>query len=801
MAVEIGQAYVSITASAKGIGKSVQDELEGPVGASAERAGDQAGGRFHNSFGGHLKKLAGLAAGAFAGLAAGNFLKDSIGAASDLAESVSKVGVVFADSAPEIRAWASDAAENLGQSEQEALEAAGTFGNLFRAMNIGTPVAADMSKKIIGLAGDLASFNNANPEDVLVALKAGLVGETEPLRAFGVNLNEARIKAEALSSGLIHAEVDQGKFNAAMKDAKEASAEGQAAIAKYGEGSKEATAAGKKLDSQVEKLNKLMEGKVPSSLDAATKAQAAYSLIMKDTGLAQGDFARTSDGLANRSRILSAKFKDLKATLGTQLLPVVNAVGGFLLDKVVPGFQALVNALSGNAISSSEGFIGVMGRIGTVIRGIVTYLAENRAALIAVGVLIGGALVVAFTAWAVSAAAAAVATIAATAPIIAIAAGIAVLVAGVLLAYKHFGLFRTAIDFIIDHWKIFLGVLLGPFALVVALVITHLDKIKAAIAVLVPFFVAGWQAIRAAVAAVVDWFTANVVPVLAAGWELIKAAINLAVAVFQAMWTIVAPILAALVTVATTTFSAVQTVISTFVSIVQPLVEGFFNGMLIVASTVLGIIKDVIDGVLGVIRGIFQAITGLISGDWGQFWDGIKTIASSVFGAVKGIIDGVWNGIKGLFQTGIDTVKTTVSNGIDTVVGFFTGIGGRISSAVDGMWDGITGAFRGAINGVIDIWNGLEFTIPGVSVFGHEIGGVTIGTPNLPHLAAGGIATRAGAAVVGEHGAETVFLPQGAEVVPGTGGRQPIVQYFYNSQITARQAMEEAAWYLKTGGR
>ena len=122
-----------------------------------------------------------------------------------------------------------------------------------------------MSTSVVELAGDLASFNNVSPQEALEALRSGLVGETEPLRRFGVNINDAALKAQALKDGLI-------------KSTKE-------------------------------------------GLTPAQKAQAAYSLIMEQTKTAQGDFARTSDGMANKTRIASAQFKDAAASLGNDLLP------------------------------------------------------------------------------------------------------------------------------------------------------------------------------------------------------------------------------------------------------------------------------------------------------------------------------------------------------------------------------------------------------------------------------------------------------------------------------------------------
>ena len=283
------------------------------VGKEVERTGSK------------FSRFAAVAGGALAGVGFVALAKDSIRAASDLNETMSKSQVVFGKSAAMIDKWGNTAATAMGMSKQQATEAAATFGNLFVSMRLGEKTSANMSTKLVQLAGDLASFNNVSPEDALLALRSGLVGEVEPLRKFGVNLSAVAINAEALSSGLVKAHVDMGKLHAAQlrltiaqekankvaKDSKSTDLQRkQAAMAV-------ATAEGV--------LAKVMEGKVPQ-LTAAQKAQAAYKLILDQTKTAQGDFGRTSDGLANSQRILQAEFEDSKAKLGSGLLPIMTTV-------------------------------------------------------------------------------------------------------------------------------------------------------------------------------------------------------------------------------------------------------------------------------------------------------------------------------------------------------------------------------------------------------------------------------------------------------------------------------------------
>jgi hypothetical protein len=60
-------------------------------------------------------------------------------------------------------------------------------------------------------------------------------------------------------------------------------------------------------------------------------------------------------------------------------------------------------------------------------------------------------------------------------------------------------------------------------------------------------------------------------------------------------------------------------------------------------------------------------------------------------------------------------------------------------SIFGGVRDTIVGAFRNAINFIIRGWNNLDFTIPKVKVAGISFGGFTIGLPDIPELAEGGI--------------------------------------------------------------
>lgn len=98
-----------------------------------------------------------------------NFGKDAVSAGSDLNETLSKSNTVFGQQAKAIESWANGAAKGFGQSKQQALEAASSFGNMFDQLGIGPDVTAEMSTAITELASDFASFHNADISEVLNA--------------------------------------------------------------------------------------------------------------------------------------------------------------------------------------------------------------------------------------------------------------------------------------------------------------------------------------------------------------------------------------------------------------------------------------------------------------------------------------------------------------------------------------------------------------------------------------------------------------------------------------------------------
>jgi hypothetical protein len=291
-----------------------------------------------------IKKAAIPATAALVGLAAA--AGPAISAASDLGENLSKVNVIFGEGAAEVEKFAASAAKSLGQSKNAVLTAAGTFGTFGKAAGLSGKELAGFSNDFTALASDLASFNNTTPEQAVQAIGAALRGESEPLRQYGVLLNDAALKAAALELGIY---------------------EGSGALT----------------DQQ--------------------KILAAQKVIFEKTTDAQGDFARTSDGLANSQRTLTAQMDNLQVSIGQALLPVVEAI------------LPLVQRFAAWAANNPKTFLIIAGAIGAVAAAIV---ATNIAMALN--------------------------------PFSLIAAGIALLIVGLVAAYNKFEWFRDGVNAIVN---------------------------------------------------------------------------------------------------------------------------------------------------------------------------------------------------------------------------------------------------------------------------------------------------------------------------------------------------------------
>jgi hypothetical protein len=238
---------------------------------------DKKGAREADSWMDHAKKAAstlGITIGVGAAIAG---LKSLTKAASDVAETKNVIEASFGDAAGSVLDWANTTSGAIGRSQFLLRDYAATLGAILSPTLQNDKAAAEMSTTLGALTVDLASFFNSTENDALVALRAGLIGESEPLRRFGVLLSEARVQEKAMAMGL-------------AKDKKH--------------------------------------------IDNAAKAQARYAIILEDTANAQGDAVKTGGSYANLLRRMDGVMFDLKVGVGSFL---IGPAEGFLKWAVASG--------------------------------------------------------------------------------------------------------------------------------------------------------------------------------------------------------------------------------------------------------------------------------------------------------------------------------------------------------------------------------------------------------------------------------------------------------------------------------
>lgn len=189
--------------------------------------------------------------------------------ASDVNESLNKVNVAFGDSADAVVNWSEEMLTSHGIAKGTALDMSALFGDMATGMGIMPDKASDMSMSLSELAGDMASFKNISVDRAQTALAGVFTGETEALKGLGIVMTQANLEAYALANGITKSKED---------------------------------------------------------MTQAELVALRYGFIMDATKNSQGDFARTADGSANQMRIMTESIKEVSASFGEILIPIITPV-------------------------------------------------------------------------------------------------------------------------------------------------------------------------------------------------------------------------------------------------------------------------------------------------------------------------------------------------------------------------------------------------------------------------------------------------------------------------------------------
>lgn len=292
VAVLVAKLEADVRDFERGI-KSAEDRLD-KLERSTKKADQSSGGLFSTLSAGKVKAVAAGAAIAGVGIVA----FDLVSSFSDLEESINAVEVQFGAGADTIKTFGETAATSVGISNSAFNQLSVVTGATLAAFIEDEQAAAEETLILTQRAADMASVFNTDVDEALVAFQSALRGESEPIRRFGVNLDDATVKLKAVELGLAD---------------------------------------------------------TTAEVTLQDKGLARLELIYDQTNKTAGDFANTSDSLANRMRVLGARFEDAKAEIG---------------EGLVPAFQDLLTAL--------EDSIPLLIKAGEVFAGFITIIVGSN---------------------------------------------------------------------------------------------------------------------------------------------------------------------------------------------------------------------------------------------------------------------------------------------------------------------------------------------------------------------------------------------------------------------------------------
>ncbi|MDU2672844.1 MAG: phage tail tape measure protein [Clostridium sp.] len=253
--------------------------------------------------------------------------------AIDAVESENLFEVAMGNMAGEARKWSEETSKALGLNAYNVRKNVSTYNSMLTSMGLTSNESLKMSQGLTQLSYDMASFYNLQPEEAFEKLKAGISGESEPLKALGILVNDATIKNYAYVNG----------------------------IAKQGE-----------------------------ALTEAQKVQARYGVILEGTKNAHGDLERTMDSPTNKIRVMKEQVQQLAIQFGQILIPILEKVISVikpLLDKFMElsKEQQQMIVTIGLIAAAVGPLILIIGKVITIVGSLSSMFSTASAAMATAG--------------------------------------------------------------------------------------------------------------------------------------------------------------------------------------------------------------------------------------------------------------------------------------------------------------------------------------------------------------------------------------------------------------------------------
>lgn len=457
---------------------------------------------------------------------------------------------------------------------------------------------------------------------------------------------------------------------------------------------------------------------------AQAQKMASQGLIPADTAIKaiiggmkefSGAMDKQSASAAGLASTLSDAFNiNILASFGAGLLePLKGAMTDLINLLSSPVFQQFATQLGQQIGAAIVTLINDFKQMIATGQQLVAFFQQNTAALQAlqtVALVVGGILVAAFTAWAISAGAAAIATLAATWPILAIGAAIGLLVAGFLALYNGNAQFKAFID----------GLVAG---------------LQAAWSFITTNFMPMWNQLVALLAQVGAWLASVFAPV----WtQLVNLWQSQMLPALQQLWAALQPLGPALQIIGAVILGVVVVALVLFVALLAGVIAGI-AGLLQGLTLIFTGIVQIISGFIQIVLAQVQLFSDLFTGQWQKIgadllavWQGVATMFQGIWNVILGIVQAVVGAIVGLVGGFITTIISFFTNLYQTLVGgsivpdmvnailnWFRQLGPNLLSIVQSMVTSAINAFNNfrtqAVNAAMSIVNGIKNAFSGLA--------------------------------------------------------------------------------------
>jgi phage-related protein len=436
-------------------------------------------------------------------------------------------------------------------------------------------------------------------------------------------------------------------------------------------------------------------------------------------GEVESQVGGAAEANATASQRMAVAWDNFKESIGTAILPAVEAITDWLIKTALPAIesftdraiaafgrwgrqvgdavQPVIDALRPIAVDAWAQVLDLLDRIGQWARDNSDALTVGAAALGAFATslaLVGGVQKAASGVQSLASAFSSLLPALATNPYTLAAAAIVAIGVGAYVAYKKFKPFRDVVDGIVDvfqnAWPGIAATAVEVWHTITDAITTAINTVRPIVEAVVGFLVSVWQRYGDEVTGIL----VAVAELFAAVWDRIMQVARIVAAVLAPVFDIIAASWQAALII-------ISTAVQVFVAFVQQIWALWGDELMRVVQTVWSLIANTIEGVLRVIQGVIQVVTGIISGDWGKAWDGVVNIFSGAWQQIKAIAQTVlaffgiaWTALTSLITAPFDAAKKGIGAIMD-----------GLAKLTENAFNAVIKVLKGALNDIIDVFN------------------------------------------------------------------------------------------------